>query len=237
VLKISVNIDMAGAIAKLQGARDQVPFATALALTKTAQFTKEALRQGMSSSFASVTNYTKNSLAVTAAAKSNLTAAVGVRGDETGAVKWLRPEVFGGKRGRGLEALLYKAGLPPPGMYAVPGKFAKLSGGHVDVQWVAALVSAILVMGQSGTTIGMTKRRNVRKGGAEQYFVLREKWGKLLPGIYGKRGRSVFPYIIFVRQPTYKKRFDFFGIGQRAARERFPLEFDIAIKRALATAR
>src|SRR5258708_39604558 len=112
-------------------------------------------------------------------------------------------------------------------MYAVPGKFAKLSGGHVDVQWVAALVSAILVMGQSGTTIGMTKRRNVRKGGAEQYFVLREKWGKLLPGIYGKRGRSVFPYILFVRQPTYAKRFDFFGIGQRAARERFPLEFDI----------
>jgi hypothetical protein len=72
--------------------------------------------------------------------------------------------------------------------------FAKLSGCHVDVQWVAALVPAILVMGQSGTTIGVTKRRNFRKGGAEQYFVLREKWGKLLPGIYGKRGRSVFPY-------------------------------------------
>jgi hypothetical protein len=55
--------------------------------------------------------------------------------------------------------------------------------------------------------------------------------------LYGKKGRNVFAYIIFVREPKYSQRFDFFGIGQTAARDRFPIEFDLAIKRALATAR
>ena len=64
----------------------------------------------------------------------------------------------------------------------------------------------------------MTKRRNVRKGVAEQYFVLKAKWGRLLPGIYGKKSRNIFPYIIFVREPKYSQRFDFFEIGQAAAR-------------------
>lgn len=237
MLKITVSVNVSKALEKFAATRDQVPFATALALTKTAQFTKEALRQGMTRSFVSVTNYTKNSLAVTAANKRELTAYINVRGDDAGAIKWLRPEVYGGKRQFALEALLQKAGLPPPGMYAIPGKFAKLSGGHVDIGWVANLVAAILVNGQSGITISMTKRRNVRKGGSEQYFVLKAAWGKLLPGIYGKRGSGVYPYIVFVRQPSYAKRYDFFGIAKVAATNQFPIEFDLAIKKAMATKR
>jgi hypothetical protein len=237
MLKININIDMSGALAKLAAAKEQVPFATALALTRTAQFVKEAEREAMGEAFKALTPFTRNSLGVTAATKTNLTAYVGVRGDENGAARSLRPEIFGGSRKRGLETALFRAGLPPPGMAAVPGKFAKMRGGHVDIAWAAALAAAITVQGASGITIGMTKRRNLRRGGAEQYFVLTEKRGRLLPGIYGKKARQVFPYIIFVREPKYSARFNFFGIGQAAARARFPIEFDLALKKALATAR
>jgi hypothetical protein len=236
MFKIVVNVDISKALAKIGAARDQVPFATALALTKTAQDVKAAAQGGMDTAFENVTRYTRNSLAITAATKAALTAYVGVRGGETGAVKWLRPEIFGGQRQSGIEVLLKQINLPPPGMYAVPGANAKLtSNKKVDINWLASLVGAIQIQGQSGITIRQGKGKNARKGGAGQYFVLLQKWGKLPPGIYGKRGTAVFPYIIFVRQAVYKKRFDFYGIAASTARQQFPIQFTAALKRAMAT--
>lgn len=237
MLKITMSVNMDAAIAKFATTRKQVQFGTALALTNTAKEVQGSLKAGMTASFRSVTAYTRNSLYLSAATKSKLEAVIGVKGEEAGAIKSLRPEIFGGLRQRNLEKFLQKIGLPPPGMYAVPGKNAKLKGRQIDIDWVASLVGAILVQGQSGQTIRFGKSKNARKGGAATYFVLKQNWGKLLPGIYGKRGSGVYPYIIFVKQPHYQKKFDFFGIAKTIANRSFPKHFEDAIKRAIATAK
>ena len=57
-------------------------------------------------------------------------------------------------------------------------------------------------------------------------------------GIYMRTGRNKFMLALaFVRQPRYKKRFDFDGIVGKSAKKRFPIEFKRAMERALATAR
>lgn len=238
MLKVDVRVDVRLALRKLKIARDQVPFATALALTKTAQAVKEDLRDGMKADFRHVASFTLNSLYLERATKATLVATIGIKGADAnvGAVKWLRPEVYGGARQRGLEALLRSVNLPPDGLYAVPGKAAKKSGnGRIDINWVRSLVADMASQGVSGNVTKSNERK--RKGQAAlTYFVLVTPWGKLPPGIYGKRGRYVLPFIIFVARPKYAAKFDFYGIAQRTIQRRFPIEFELAVKRAMATA-
>lgn len=235
----TMKVDISGATRKFKLVESQVPFAVALALTRTAQDVKVAEQVGMDASFKSVSRYTRNSLKVTRAEKHNLLASISIRGGDTGvgAVRWLRPEIYGGSRAHALEALLQPVGLPPSGLYAVPGSAAKkTSGGKIDINWVRSLVTDLQAQGVSGNITKSNMRR--RKGqGALKYFVLLRNKGRLLPGIYGKRGLSAFPLIIFVKKPKYTKRFDFYGIARRTVDERFPIQFEAAMKRALATAR
>ena len=55
-------------------------------------------------------------------------------------------------------------------------------------------------------------------------------------GVWVQRGRQLLP-VLFVSRAIYRKRFDFFGIGQRTVAQRFPEEADKAIANALRTAR
>jgi hypothetical protein len=246
MLRINVKVDDRLFREKLKLIEKQVPFATALALTKTAQAIKPELVAGMASEFQQPTSFTLNSLTVSRAEKkaADIVATIGVKGAESGkgAVRWLSPEVYGGERSHAIEALLRPLGLPPSGMYAVPGKSAKLSGAkRIDINWFRSLIADISEQGVSnarGIVTKGTKGTRRRKGqGALQYFVLMTKWGKLQPGIYGRRGRGIFPFVIFVRQPKYSARFDFYGIAQRQATARFPDEFKAAMAKALASAR
>ena len=248
MIKISVYTDISGLVRKMDLAKRQVPFATALALTKTAQGVKTDLVAAMSSTFEQPTSYTLGSLQVGRATKADPVATVGVKGGSTGvgAIRYLRPEVYGGERAHAIDALLRPIGLPPAGMYAVPGKAAKLSGARrIDISWLRSLVADIGeqgVVNARGIVTRGSKGSKRRKGQGKnlEYFVLTERWGKLLPGIYGRRsGRpsGAFPLVIFVRRPKYRAKFDFYGIATRAAVARFPAEFRSAVDVALATAR
>jgi hypothetical protein len=59
---------------------------------------------------------------------------------------------------------------------------------------------------------------------------LQKRKGKLLPGIYQRFatgfGSAIKPVIVFINPPNYRKRFDFYGVGMKAARERFVESFD-----------
>ncbi len=74
MFKITVNVDFSKLTAKIANARQQVPFATALALTKTAHNVKAALVTEMSSVFKAPSSFTLRSLTVTRAEKANLLA-------------------------------------------------------------------------------------------------------------------------------------------------------------------
>jgi len=243
VLKINVNFDMSGLVAKLENAKSQVPFATALALTKTAQNVKAALVEEMTSVFKAPTSFTLRSLTVTRAEKASLLATVGVRGADTGkgAIRWLAPEVHGGERSHAIEALLQPLGLPPKGLWAVPGSAAKqTAGGGIDINWFRSVVADIAAQGISQSRGILTRRirgTGRKSAGVLQYAILLERSGKLLPGIYGRRGRGIYPFVIFVKPPKYKAKFDFYGVGRRVAYGTFPGEFKAALAKALATAR
>lgn len=83
-----------------------------------------------------------------------------------------------------------------------------------------------------------TRRVRLGKDGQNVAF-----HGKLpQPGIwvraaFERGGDAIRPLFIFVRQPTYRKRWDFFGTAEKVIAERFPAHFAAAWQQAVATAR
>jgi hypothetical protein len=71
----SIRVVISGALAQLKAAReDQIPFATAKALTNTAQAARDAVRQKLPSQFHLRNSYTEQGVQATMATKTNLTA-------------------------------------------------------------------------------------------------------------------------------------------------------------------
>lgn len=226
-MKITVKVDMSGFNAWSRRVQEQSRFATALALTRTAQAVKQDLRAEMASLFEAPRAYTLNSLYIKPATKTDLQASVGIKG---GAIAWLRPEIYGGPRQKALEKYLQPLGLPPAGMWAVPGSGAKItSGKHISLAWVRKLVTALSSQGAA------TKKR--KRAGSLEYLVVLQREGKLAPGIYGRKGGTITPLIMFVKQPHYRAKFNFYKVAEASARKRFPPAFREALSAALAKTR
>jgi len=232
MLKMTIDIDMGSFLARLNGLREQVPFATAVALTKTAQQVKKDLRAAMAALFEAPSNFTLNSDYIERATKTSLTAYVGVK---KGALSWERPEIYGGPRQQALEKSLAPLGLPPAGMWVLPGAGAKFtSGKHVSVVWVRKIVAQI----QANAPSNQGKKRSRFTRNADSYFVLTQKTGRLAPGIYYRASaHHVLTMLVFVRPPRYRAKFNFYRVAENSARRSFPVEFEKAIATAVATAR
>src|SRR5262245_39031822 len=97
--------------------REQVPFATALALTRTAQVMQAAQITEMQRVFDRPTPFTLNALFVSPATKRRLEASVYFKDfapKGTPAGKYLRPQIMGGGRNlKRMERLLQGKGLLP----------------------------------------------------------------------------------------------------------------------------
>lgn len=247
MLKVRVTSDISKIIAKLGAAREQIPFATALALTRTAQYARDVLRAQMSSIFSNPTPYTLNSMYVRPAQKKKLPmeASVEIKDEQfkgAAPVRWLRPQVYGGDRDvKRLEQRLRSAGVLPNGMFVVPGKGAAMDAyGNMSRGQIQQVLSALRAQNDplQNTTAASLKRRTKRKQAAPtKYFTISKRHGKLMPGIYARNGRTAVPIMIFVKQPHYKKRFNFYEIGTKAARERFAIEFERAVSVAIKSMR
>lgn len=221
--------------------RDQVPFATALALTRTAQDVKAAEVDEMRKVFDRPTPYALNSLFIKPATKSNLSAAVWVKDDVskgTPAEKFILPEVEGGeRRHKHFELALIRAGLMPSDMYAVPGdrieldRYGNISGPLIE-QILSALGAADTV---SGHMSNRTMRSRKRRGPRPEYFVGRPGNGKGPLGIWQRVGRGARPIIIFVKHPAYRPRFNFWAIAERVTEARFKPNFATAYNQAIAS--
>ncbi|AXK40860.1 hypothetical protein DWG20_09340 [Crenobacter cavernae] len=242
----------------------QLPFAMARALTLTAQDVKRAEIAEMQRAFDRPTKYTLNSLYVKPATKRDLRAWVWLKydaGKGTPADKYLAAEIQGGgRKTKRFERALQQAGVMPRGMFAVPGSAAQKDAyGNMSRGQIVQILSYLRAFGEQGYKANMTDRRrgSLAKGNAKkgvrgfQYFVLRERHGKLPPGIYKKtaysgadaarvahlQGGGAKPVVIFVKSPGYSRRFKFFEVAGRTVRERFTANFDQALADALASAR
>lgn len=248
----------------------QVPFATAKALTRTAQSVRDEERAHMASVFDRPTPWTLNSLFVRSATKANLQAEVsfkepGSKGTDPSRV--LRHHIRGGSREwKRFELALKRIGVLLPTWAAVPGEGAKMDAfGNMSRGQIVQLLSYLQAFGEQGYRANITERgrsRLARRGrteggysriGGVEYFVSRGpgqwfgagswKHGRvqhLAPGVWARSGMwggNIKPVLMFVPMPSYTARFKFYEVAQRTVSERFPVEFEQALRSAMETAR
>lgn len=241
--------------------REQLPFAAVLALTNTAQDVKQALVAEMSAVFDRPTRATLNALYVQPAtrdkfearvfikdgqsenAKGNLVGQEGVWGKGRAANTWLTPQVYGGARSQtGVEKRLSRSGALGAGQYVVPGRSLRLDAyGNVGQGQLNKILSGAGLLSGPGYDANATDSKRSRAKGNKRYFVIRK--GSRPIGIaerlgYSKGSRNnIRMALAFVRAPSYQKRFDFFGVAERTARDQLPIRFELALARAIATRR
>ncbi len=223
----------------------QIPFATSLAINRTAQLLKEALQGEMQSVFDRPTPWTMNSLQITPSTKQRLEAKIWFKVPPrfTENRHYLEPQVYGGGRPfKGAERLLQMTFNLPRGWYALPGPSARMdSYGNMSrgqiVQILSALRSLPAGIGNRPLQYGLTRGSRAPKNQA-QFFVIQPYRGShLQPGVWMRgANRSVAQVLLFVPNVSYRKRFAFFEICQRVMEQEMAGQFDKAFQYALATA-
>lgn len=201
----------------------QIAFATALALTRTAQAVRTEEIAVMKRVFDRPTRFTLNSLQVRPATKERLFADVETKlgGDSVPAGRYLGPQVYGG--GRRMKSHERKLGG-----YTSPSTFATLNAfGNLPGSTYTRILSQLGALGEnSATSSAPSKRKRSREA-----FFRREKV------IYSRKDDDITPILIITDAPSYKPIFPFEKTGERVWSQMLPLELSRAIDQALATAR
>lgn len=245
MITVDIRADISDAIKDLTRLeREQVPFATAVALTRTAKNAEALLKAEMARVFDRPTPFTLNSIYTKPATKRDLTASVEVKdfaGKADAPIRWLAPQIYGGpRRKKRFEQLLTSRGVLPAGMYAVPGSAARFDRyGNMSRGQITQILSALGASRDDGQN--RTAKSRKRKGARlSVYFALKERRGRLPPGVYERIGfafgSAVRPVLVFTRAPVYRKRLRFFEITQDTVRTEFPRQFVLALNQALGSA-
>lgn len=240
---IKVTLEGAKRAAEVMAkAEKQVAFATAVALTRTAQIAKREVEAEMPKVFDRPTRWSLNSLRLIPAKKDRLVARVEMKNEadkSAPATKWLNPEIEGGPRAdKGSERNLRSKGVLPAGRFIVPGKGAKLDRfGSMTKGAITKALSGVGGFAEQGYSANATgSRRSRAKGNAKRYFVM--KRGSMPIGIAERTSRSRMHILLaFTRRPTYRKRLDFYGIGDKVVQRHLRDEFEKAYAQAIRTAR
>ena len=222
--------------------RDQLPFAAAAALTGTAQEVKKALVGEMNSVFDRPTRWTLNSLFVDPATKGSMSARVWMKDKVPGsggtpATEWLAPEIYGGPRSeKRSETMLSGSNRLPAGKFIMPGRGMKLDAyGNISRGAMNKILSGLGAQ-QDRYANSTDSRRSI--GNLKRYFIIKK--GNRPLGIAERTGKGkdgMRMVIAFGRRPQYSKRLDFFGVAEQVAKDRLPVQFELAMARALATMR
>lgn len=229
---------IAAAQAELDKVKSQIPFATMNALNNTAAIVKGELEHEIASVFDRPTRWTLNSLRILYAKKTKLTASVWMKNeaDKSGpATKWLLPEIEGGVRGaKRSETLLRDKGLLGDGRYIMPGNGAKLDKhGNLSRGTVQKVISGL---GASFDKLQNSTASRRSQANQRAFFLLGKGDGAL--GIGQRTGKNSIRMIIaFGKRPSYSKRLDFYGVGNKVAQDHLEAEMVKALRKALATAR
>lgn len=208
----------------------QLPFAIAVALTRTGQVIKAAEISEMRRVFDRPTPFTLNSLMLRPATKQRQYAEVWFKDfapKGTPAAKYLLPQVRGGgRRNKRFEGALRHGGVLGQDEYAIPARGApKDSYGNVR----RGIYQRIL------SDLGSSRDAAQNSKGAGRFFVgtIGRTRGIFQPGTT----RNLKMMFIFTRAPAYESRFAFFEVAARVQSQNYALEFTRAMDIALATAR
>jgi hypothetical protein len=258
-MQIAVTENFAEIRKRIADAGKQNAFATSVALNKTAEVSKQALRSEMPRVFDRPTPWVLNSLRIKYARKDKLSAELAYKDKSSveSARSMLEPQVDGGgRRAKVMELRLNRIGLLPVGWQAVPGAAAQLDKfGNLNRGQITLLLNVIGAYTEAGYNKANAKTvARLAAGGrkSSQYGQYGYAWlvnpvsgskriKHLKPGIFQRVatgfGSSLRPILMFVRTALYKKRFNFYGIVQKVVNSEFSKQFDAAHSLALRTAR
>ncbi|MHB1098523.1 MAG: hypothetical protein ACYCZR_03095 [Burkholderiales bacterium] len=229
----------------------QIPYATVLALNRTAARVQDAEVGEMRSVFDRPTPYTLSALRIRKASKANLTAYVEPKYMATKAIsadKFLAPQILGGSRKqKRFERALIAVGAMPEGYVAVPGAGARLDAyGNMSRGQIVQILSYFRAFPESGYRANMTEagRQSMARGSRRSmgYTYFAGRPGRNLPlGIWQRHefsmGQSIRPVLIFVKSTHYRVRLKFDELAKKTVDRNFEKDFEVAMEQAVATAR
>lgn len=218
--------------------REHVPFATALALTWTANDMKAEHARLLPLVFDRPTRFTMNSLQVTPATKQRQRASVFFKESNTHKYgrHYLMPQVQGGTRPhKRFEYWLIRKGIMESDEFAVPARGVKLDAfGNISPGTIVQILSQ-LEAGPDATQ-WQTKRSRRRAGPTRTVYFVPMTNGGWKRGVYRRAGRRIEPVLLFLKNVRYEARYQFFDVSRQVAEARLPQNFRDALARAFATA-
>lgn len=236
-----ITINVTSTVAQLQAAiartrNEQIPKVQEIALNWTATEIKNALVAEMAQVFDRPTPFTLNSLFIDPARRGRLEAHVYFKDfapKGTAAGQYLKPQIEGGTRNlKRMEFQLRTAGLLPSGKFAVPAKEAPLDQyGNVERGFIVRMLSDLRAFGQSGYRANRKVGRRKGAKATNAFFVggptsPDPQARHLAPGIYWRLPNRVLVMVfVFTNSPGYRKRFNFYEVGQRVALEQYPIRY------------
>lgn len=250
-MTISVKTTFPQLAKEIEALGKQARFATAVALTRTAQKVKTAQEREMRDVFDRPTPYTMSSLFVRPATKANLEAVVWLKdfaAKATPAATYLLPQIGGGERRmKRFERALQAVGALPPDHRIVPGEAARIDAyGNLDRGQIVQILSYFKAFPEAGYKANMSDKRRkqlargTKKAQGFAYFVGRPG-GRGPLGIWQRvhfaKGTAVKPVMIFVPAAAYRAVFDFGYVAKRVVDAEFEPEFRRAFDQAQRTAR
>lgn len=243
VLNISHNIrEVERQLSRI--AREQIPFATAVAITRTAKLVERSLGDELRGNLDNPSPYITRGTFSTLAKKQNPNAIVGMRDQASrGAspAQYVQEHFTGGTRGlKPFEVALQSIGALPRGMRAVPAEGMRRDRfGNPAAKDVTEIIGAL----RRGISVFKGKGKSTVLA---SWFVrmpndMRRRAQHIEPGIWrrvGPAGRDgLVPVFLFVNEASYSKRFDLRTTATKVVDRVFEGELAKALDQALRTAR
>lgn len=185
-------------------------FAVAVGITWTGQAVKGHLRQKMEEVFDKPTRFTLNSLFLKPAKRDDYNALVFFKdfaGKGTAADVYLDAQISGGDRNvKRSEFHLRKRGFLAGDMYLVPGKDAKLNA-------YGNLLKGQVTKALSDVGAQFNPEQNTSRSRKKYFWLTRA--GRRPAGIYYRTSGQLRSFMIAVKRPAYRRRFDFYGEARK----------------------
>lgn len=232
--------------------RDQLPFATALALTHTAQTVQKIEKQNLKEVFPTATPFTERGIGIQKATKNNLDAIVYIKDIQAA---YLEPYEFGGKSipaKPSFRAMLTPKAIGVNAYGNIPyQKIKTLLGSDLDNPDVAKTLSASkiarlkknqakyfigVVKTKSGTVSGLWERTNAKIASAVHYSTRKQGFSK--SGGLKQKGLRLLVRFTDPRQVT--QHLNYYELAKKVipnlVAKNFSLELKKAMRYAMATA-
>ncbi len=246
MITITARLEGAAALtASLGETARQIPFATAVALNRTARGVRESGIAEMARQFDRPTPMTLKSLFILPASKTRQEAMVYLKDREIGGKNSLSMAQIIGHQFRGgtrlrkrMENAFSAAGLISPSEYLVPGPDAKIDAyGNLSRGQTQQIYAALRIYRDAyqNTNSGARSQRHAKAAGR---IFWSDGTRKLRRGLWATDAKGFLKLLLLpIPTPVYRRRIDLPRLADRVVATDFPRHFEAALAQAVSTPR